>query len=337
MMRLLVVCVQLVIVMLTALGADNANAYGTPHLIASKVSGTLQIDRQGTIWIEIKNDANISKTAQDPIEGQLPDWLKGRYGINTSDAIGVDARIQPKDTRIRILSGPQEAGSLRSSENRTLEFNALVEGIMEPGAYPADLIASYRRLSDVQAAGDSKEPYVAFQYENISETIPISIDVIKGPRIYVDWISDSLPSGEESSTSLIFSNIGDLPARDLKIQILPQRPFASSSTAVSLGSMYPDQSAKARFEIKVENGTAQGVYPLMLIAGYKDGEVHRVEEVAALVSVRGKSENGSIFALTAGALGLTMLGAILYLFGTKRGPFGRRKKRDWAKRKRRIS
>ena len=327
-MRLLVVFIQLIFVALAIFGADCMSAHGGPHLIAASVDGTLQIDRQGAIWIEIKNDANISRTGPDPIEEQLPDWLKGGYGINTSDAVGIDAVIQPRDARIKMLSGPQEAGSLKSKENRTLEFNAFAEGLAGPGVYPGDLVVNYRRLSDVQAMGDSEEPDVAFQYENVSETIPINIDVVKGPRISIEKVRDSLPADEESSVALIFSNVGDLPALNLRVQILPQRPFTSSSTATELGTQDPGQSAAAIFKIRVENGTAPGVYPLLFGAGYLDDKIFRNEEVAALVSVRSHREFGLTIVLAAGALTLTLvLAAVLYFAAMNRRRSGRRKKR----------
>lgn len=307
-------------------GADNTSAQSGPHLIVSSVNGTLETERPGTIWFDIKNDVDVSAGGGNKTGQGFPDWLRQGYGTNVSNAIGVSAELLPKGAMFEMLTGPQLIGSLESGKNRTVGFNMRTDGTAVPGVYPADLLVTYRRLSNVQTTGDPEQPDVTFQYSNVSETIPEEVNVVRGPRILVQEVNDGVPAGTESELNLILANSGDLPVTDLRARILPQPPFVSANDSLFLGPLDPGQSATAKFKIKTENGTVPGVYALQIGVDYLDGKTIRKEELAALVPVKSQSETWSMLAPAAGAL---VLVSVVYVAGTYWGRSRRKRKRRW--------
>jgi hypothetical protein len=326
-MRLLLgTLIFILIVVIPFRGADLTNAESGPHLIVSSINGTLEIDRPGTIWLDIKNDANTSAVGQNSSGGrQLPVWLQPGYGTNVSDAIGVYAELLPKDARFEMLTGPQIVGSLESGKNRTVEFNLQTDGTAVPGIYPVDILVTYRRLSNVLTTGDPEQPDVTYQYENVSETLPGDVNVVQGPRISVEEVKSSVITGTESELDLVFANSGDLPASDLIAQVLLQSPFSYVDGTAFLGSLDPGHSSLAKFMIKIENGTTPGIYALQMSIDYRDGKILRKEELAALVPVEVKSETMSKLAPAAGAL--VLLSAAYIIARTYRERSRRKRKR----------
>lgn len=327
-MRLLLGPLIFILVLIIPSGGDDYTSIeGGPHLLVSSINGTLEIDRPGTIWFDIKNDANSTAAAQNVSDQRIPAWLQPGYGTNFSDALGVSVELQPKDAMFEMLTGPQLAGSLESGKNRTVEFNMRTDGTVVPGVYPVDLLVTYRRLSEVQASGDPEQSDVAFQYANVSETIPGEMNVVQGPRILVEEVKDGIPTGTESELNLVVVNSGDLPARDIRVKILPQPPFGSSDGPLLLGSLDPGHTASAKFMIKTENGTVPGVYALQVGVDYLDGKTPRKEELAALVPVRSQSEGGSILAPAAAAL--VFASAAYVVIRAYQRMFRRKRKRRW--------
>jgi hypothetical protein len=308
-------------------GTDYTSSQRDPHLIVSSVNGTLEIDRPGTIWFDIKNNVNSSAVNQNASGQRFPDWLQSGYGTNVSDAVGVSVELQPKDAMFEMLTGPQLAGTLESGKNRTVGFNLRTDTTAVPGVYPVDVLVRYRRLSEVQASGDPEQPDVAFQYANVSETIPEEVNVVQGPRILVEEVKDGIPTGKESELNLILDNGGDLPATDLQAQILSQPPFISDDGSLLLGDLDPGHSASARFGIKIENGTVAGVYALQINVVYLDGKTRRNEELAALVQVKSPSEAGYNLVPAAGAL--VLVPAAYVVFRMYRERFRRKSRRRW--------
>jgi hypothetical protein len=327
-MRLLLYpLIFILVVVLSSGGTDYTSMQSGPHLIISSINGTLEIDRPGTIWFDIKNDANASAVGQNASVQRFPPWLQPGYGTNVSNAIGVSVELLPKDAMFEMLTGPQLAGSLESGKNRTAGFNLRTDGTAVPGVYPVDLLVTYRRLSEVQTSGDPEQPDVAFQYANVSETIPEEVNVVQGPRILVDEVKDGVLAGKESELNLILVNSGDLPATNLRAKILPQPPFGSSDRSLLLGNLDPGHSASAKFRIKTENATVPDIYSLQISVDYLDGKILRKEELAALVPVKSQSETGSM--LAPATIALVLISAAYVLARKYQGRFRRKRKRRW--------
>lgn len=316
-----------ILVALAIMGIDQASASGGPHLVASVVNGTLQIERPGTIWIEIKNDVNSSASGQKELCEQLPAWFEEIFRTNASDAVAITAELISKDSRIRMLSGPQLAGSLPAGYARTLQYNALAGDMAEQGVYPMDLNIACQRLSNLAVSGDPEQPNIAFHYQNVTESIPVNINVISGPRISIEDAGESTISGKESDINVVFSNRGDISAEDIHVGVLNGTPFRSGDASLAVGTLEPGASTSAKFWIEIENGTAPGAYALQFKVSYREGSVQRNEEVAAIVTIGYPSEFNWILAPVAGVFLLALGTYLAAKFYPKR--FRKEKKKKW--------
>jgi len=318
---------RFILMVVAIVGICHASAASGPHLAASLINGTLQTEKPGTVWIEIKNDANASEAGLVELGNHPPPWFEEILEINASDAIGINAELMSKDSQIRMLSGPQLAGSLGAGDTRTLEFNALAEEFAEPGVYPMDLNLACQRLSNITISGDPEQPDISFQYQNVSESVPVNINVISGPRIYVENHGESFLPGEESAHNIVFSNKGDISAEDIHVKVLNGTPFRSGDGFMAIGTLEPGASTSAKFGIKTQDETALGEYALQFDVRYRQGGVLQNEEVATIAAV-GKPSGLNSMMLPLAGLSIIVLGAYLASKMSSK-PFGNRQKKKW--------
>jgi len=95
-----------------SLGEDGT-AKG-PHLQISSVYGHLEESRPSSIFVVLQNNASPLK----------PD----EQGFSKESARSIVAELSSSDDRIKIFSGPQNAGLLAAGENATVQFMAQAEG-----------------------------------------------------------------------------------------------------------------------------------------------------------------------------------------------------------------
>ena len=204
--------VALYLLLLTILPgcAEDQRAEG-PHLEVSAIRGALEMDRPTTFAIVLLNNAS-------PPEG--PEELD----LNKANASSITAEVVCSDDRIRVLSGPQMAGSLGPGEDKTVQFMADTEAA-DVGIYPLQLRLSYSRLSQVTASGEEDSPDIVFSYEEVSLEIPLPIKVVRGPRIELKEVKGEAIRGKESSLELSIVNNGDEPALDLRVETRSMPPF----------------------------------------------------------------------------------------------------------------
>ena len=192
-------------------GADDSPAQ-SPHLQISSIYGDLEVSRPSSIFVVLQNNAMPSEE---------PDEL----GFNKENASSIVAQLQSSDDRIKIFSGPQNAGLLAAGENATVQFMALAEDV-PLGIYPLQLRLNYSRLSQVTASGGERTPNFVFAYEKASIELPLQAKVVLGPKIELEELEGETLPGIESSRRLVLVNRGDEPALDFRCRPAPAPPFS---------------------------------------------------------------------------------------------------------------
>jgi len=267
-MKALAVLVILLLVMISGRGADQG--VDGPHLVISSVSGHLELERPSVLTILLHN--NASAPALAPAEGA---------GFNAS---GIVALLQSNDDRIKVLSGPQVAGTLAPGESRSLEFTALAEGA-EVGIYPLQLRLSYFWLSQVTVSGDENLPDVLFGYDDAAKEVSLQAKVVQGPKLELEELKGEASPGVTSEIQLLLANRGDEPALDLKVEAYPQMPFRHIESGDEPTRIDPDGFAMARLKVLTEDNATPGTFALPCQIIYRE-EGQRREDLAVLVSVR---------------------------------------------------
>ncbi len=190
---------------------------GRPDLDISSVYGRLDTNGPSTLYVLLHNNATAQAT-----ERQEPQELD----LDPAKARGITAELVSDDERVRVLSGPQMAGSLGPGENTTVEFMALAEGA-EVGIYPARLRLNYSRLERVSTSSEDIAPDIIFVYEDLSEELPLPVKVVLGPKIMIQEIEGAARPGEATELEVVVANEGDEAAIDLRLEARANPPATS--------------------------------------------------------------------------------------------------------------
>lgn len=309
----IVLCRFLPLLLLLSAGfsawADDGRAQ-SPHLQISSVYGDLEAGRPSSIFVVLQNNA-------------LPSKEPGEIGLNKENASSIVAQLKSSDDRIKIFSGPQNAGLLAAGENATVQFMAMVQGV-PLGIYPLQLRLNYSRLSHVTASGRERSPNIVFAYENASIEHPLQAKVVLGPKIELEELGGETLPGIESSRQLVLINRGDEPALDLQIQARPSCPFLMVENGNEQTSLAPGESAMQSLSIFTDGNATSGYYALPCTITYRDAqeESRRSQELYALVYVGEGASFLSQHLWTAGLILLILAGC---LWGLKRFLSGRRR------------
>ncbi len=316
MMKGLAVLFALILALSTAGGSDASSTDSGPNLIVSSLSGGLEVGRESTIIVDLRNNAS-SVPMND---------LPAGIGSGEPKAVCILAELQSREDGIEVLSGPQNAGALGPGENRSVKFLVRAKEEAGVGIHPLDLALSYSYLSNVNVTRDANLPDMAFRYSEASKTIPLEVETALGPRIEIEEVRGSAAPGKDFALEVAFINKGDAPATDLQVRMMPQEPFSCESCAVNISNLAPGEVAQAKFSV-VSNNTQEGEYALPVIVSYTHAGGIRQEELAALVQVRGQSWIG-FAVLPAALLLLLVLLSALGVYIVKG-----RSRRRWPKRR----
>ena len=269
-----------------------------PALIVSVGPGKLSSGQEASIWLRIDNAAETSA----PEEGLLSGLHQEK-----NEALAVTAELRSLDGRIKILSGPQVAGSIATGENRSVEFEALAKEETGTGVYPMEVTLTYSTLSEITTSGDARLPDVSFKRSTSSLDLPVEVQVVEGPKIYIEGTRGSLRPGEEATVELLLANRGDEIARGLKASTYPQPPFNCSSEPASLGDLDPGSSTSLKAALGSDAKAAPGDYALPYsITFLADGKTREVKS-AALVTLEGESWIRHLWVPTIAVLALVLI------------------------------
>ena len=311
---------------------------GGPDLDISSVYGRLDTNGPSTLYVVLHNNATGQAAKSQELD------------LDPVRARGITAELVSDDERVRVLSGPQMAGSLGPGENTTVEFMALAEGA-EVGIYPARLRLSYSRLERVSTSSEDIAPDIIFVYEDLSEELPLPVKVVLGPKIMIQEIKGAARPGEATELEVVVANEGDEAAIDLQLEARANPPFLRAGDELGNESdekpNYKDLEAgsAASFDLLVltDGNATPGYSPLPCSISYRISPPgqdmdqigkgsERREDIALLVMVEEDSHLGAWMLFFAGILIILIL-AVAYIYfknfkrnGSGRSGFGKKRK-----------
>jgi hypothetical protein len=311
---------------------------GGPDLDISSVNDRLDTNGPSTLYVVLHNNATGQATKFQEVD------------LDPAKARGITAELVSDDERVRVLSGPQMAGSLGPGENATVEFMALAEGA-EVGVYPARLRLSYSRLERISTSSEDIAPDIIFVYEDLSEELPLPVKVVLGPKIMIQEIKGRARPGEATELEVVVANEGDEAAIDLRLEARSNPPFLRAGDELGNESdekpNYKDLEAgsRASFELMVltEGNATPGYSPLPCSISYRISPPEqdmdqigkgseRREDIALLVMVEEDSYLETWMLFFAGILIILILAAAYIYYrnfkrnGSGRSSFGKKRK-----------
>ena len=300
-----------------AVNGEDQHA-GEPHLEASSIYGSLEMDRAATISIVLHNNAS-------------PLVVPEELDLKKADACSITAELESSDDRIRVLSGIQMAGTLAPGENETVQFMAQNE-LADVGIYPLQLRINYSRLSKVTAEGVDSAPDLVFSYEEVSQEIPLQVKVVRGPKIELKEVTGEATVGREANLELDILNSGDEPANDMHVEARPLPPFLRVENEKGDVDLDPGSTYLVKLLVFTDENATPGYSPLPVKISYRDpvqsGQMIQDQDLALLVMVPKNASPITWLLLPAGLLLLLLLAG---------GYYGRRRFLGKKRKSRRIT
>lgn len=314
-----------------------------PIITISSIEGRLDLKSPSIINVIIFNNAS------DRERFHVTDF-------GPATAMSITADLVSDDSRIRVLSMPQIAGSLSPGENTTVQFMALAEGA-EAGIYPARLRLNYSRLERISTSGDDNAPYIIFNYEQLSKEIPLPVKVVLGPKIEIKETKGAAIPGEWSVLEVVVANNGDETAYDLQLKARAIPPFILSGYELDevnetekdnknlpaelessrIARLEAGSAASIDLVVFTDANATAGYSPLPCVISYlavppggEGDEIlrgsERREDIALLVDVKGESDQKMWLILPAGMAITLILAAGYYYLRNISGRSGRKRR-----------
>ena len=263
--------------------------YGGPDLEATIV-GDNEFSRGDTVTLDINlmNKGVITgfESDEDVVFGddlglELQEQ-EMEYESQKTTAIGIVATLTSSEPNVKIKSGPQEAGSLRTGEQTEEPISFTIEISKNASAedYLLALNLMYGCQENVQITGDEKTDNgirnmeVGLWYEAMSQNVTIPISVEEEADFEIVNVTGELIAGEEGLVHVTYENTGEMPAKDATVRITVSDPFSTTDDQAFLGSIAPGENAVATFKLKVDDTATPKMYGITSEIKYEDVDGH---------------------------------------------------------------
>ena len=311
---------------------DYYDVIGEPQLTASIVGNPeYGSGETTTVFIQLMNDGLIFgfETDKTPIGSNesmdAQAELDLEYDVTT--AINIRGTLETKDKNaFRILSGLQQAGSLRNSEtSQPMEFDIEIFENAPAGAYDLVLNLTYQYQYDVKVEGYPDKEF-DYWYITRNQTLPLQIIVKPRARFEIVNVSDGLVSGGEGVLHITYKNTGDEVAEDAVARISMVDPFSTTDDQAFLGTLNPGDSYEAQYKVKVDKDALPKAYGINTEVKYRDehGDTQISDVMKASIDVlefvplaRRIGYAGYLMVI------FVILGAVGYYFYKKQGDTGK--------------
>ena len=315
---------------------DYYDVFGEPLLSAS-VIGTPEFEsgETSTIFIQLVNDGQVTGFETDNIPSTPNESMDARtelhleYDVTT--AINIQGTLKNNNgAPIRILSGCQQAGFLRSGEtSQPMEFGIGIFNNAPSGTYELSLNLTYQYQYDVKVEGyPEQDP--DYWYMTRNQTLPILITVKPEADFEIVDVRSHLMPDRKGVVYITYKNIGSDVAENAVARIIVDDPFSTTDDEAFLGTLYTGDSYEAQYTIEVDNDALHKTYVIDTDVQYRDryGDTRitdimkapaMVTEPPSLLETMGLRHYLAVIACV-GAAGVAGIAGIAVIFsGMKRG------------------
>ena len=273
---------------------DYYDVIGEPQLTASIVGNPeYESGETSTIFIQLMNDGLIFGFETDETPSGSDETMDAQaeldleYDVTT--AINIRGTLETGDgNAFRVLSGLQQAGSLRNSEtSQPMEFDIEIFENAPAGIYDLRLNLTYQYQYDVKVEGYPEKEF-DYWYITKNHTLPIQIIVKPKARFEIVKVSDSLVSGGQGVLHITYKNTGDEVAEDAVARISVVDPFSTTDDQAFLGTLNPGDSYEAQYKVKVDKDALPKAYGINTEVKYRDehGDTQISDVMKASIEVR---------------------------------------------------
>lgn len=164
------------------------------------------------------------------------------------------AKLIPDSSDLNPYQGSYYLGTFRPGEQRIVEWRAAVRDGIDRTFVPATLIISY---NDKNGNLTSSEP------------VSLGIPVKAGPKFQLTYEKPAIEPGGSVTVRVGYTNMGDTPAPDAAVTIVPISPLSSSQTGIHLGTMLPGETREVTYTINLERSALVKSYAILTDVKYR--------------------------------------------------------------------
>lgn len=272
---------------------DYYDVIGEPGLSVSVVGNPeYESSKTSTIYIQLMNDGliygfdtdEIPSNANETMDAQTE--LDREYDVTT--AINIRAVLEnDKEAPLKVLSGLQQGGSLRSGEvSEPMEFDIEVYNNAPFGTYELTLNLTYQYQYDVKVEGYPEQEF-DYLYATVNQTLPVTIKIEPRAVFEIEEVYAHLNPGDSSVLYITYKNVGSQTAEDAVARISVVDPFSTTDDQAFLGTLEPGNSYQGRFLLKVDGDALTKTYGINTEVKYRDeqGDIQISDVMKAPVDV----------------------------------------------------
>jgi hypothetical protein len=274
---------------------DYYNVIGEPQLSASIVGNPeYESGETSTIFIQLINDGLVYgfETDKKPSDLNTDESIDARtefdleYDVTT--AINIRGVLENEQAApIRIISGLQQGGSLRSGEiSQPLEFDIEVYNNAPSRIYNLTVNLTYQYQYEAKVEGYPNQEF-DFLYVTKNQTLPVQIKVKPKAYFEIENVRSDLRAGDQNILYITYKNIGNEVADDAVARISVVDPFSTADDQAFLGTLHPGDSYQTQYKMKIDTDALPKTYGINTEVKYRDehGDIQISNVMKAEVTV----------------------------------------------------
>ncbi|MBN1152584.1 MAG: hypothetical protein JXA58_05170 [Dehalococcoidia bacterium] len=280
---------------------------GSPDLEALIVGDNqFQVGTTGTLELVIQNKGTFAGRvtgADDQVlaYGYAMGGMMAAYPCTTAQNIAVT--LESNNPVVEVVGGSDYVGALARSfvTPEELSFDIRVYRYADVGIYELELKVFYEYTKDVDwlnppdslpLAPDpdaynpaTYQPHFDFTFEERTEVIPITVNVVGSYFEAVKTEVDRMRPGSSGTVSVTLGNNGET-AYDVTAEVVPSGNFIPVDRASYLGTVNAGARVTTEFKVAVSNDAIAKTSPLTIQVHYRDKQdVERTSTVTAGVEI----------------------------------------------------
>ncbi|MBC5793246.1 MAG: hypothetical protein H8Z69_04400 [Nanohaloarchaea archaeon] len=294
--------------------ADNAPD-GMNDLKLKITQGDVSITREVPVQIQSQNiELNLANLKTSP-STLTPDTEDAKMtlevvnnGEKTAENVVLNIDLPEGFEQTSSFSTRQALGNIQPGQVKPASFNFDVK----PGAE----VGGIQIPTDIAYSTDSSQ-----STSRITEETEFGFNLAGKPRFEVVNVESKLKTGSTEQLKIELRNIGSEKSSSTRIRVLDSAdlPFSYSSSSKYIGTLEPNQTGTAVFEVETETGAVAKDYLLDFeIRGVKDTQVY-VEDTTVKSTVSKSESNDSSTPLIPAVVVLVVVGAGFYFRDRIRG------------------
>ena len=255
---------------------DYYDVSGEPHLSAFIIGvPEFKSGEMPTLFIRLVNDGYIEGFENEDIPSTSNESMDARIELHLESDVTTAINIQgtlenDNGAPVIVISGLQQFGFLRDGEtSQPVEFEIEVFRNAPSGTYELDLNLTYQFQYDAKVEGYPDQGY-DYWYVTRNQILPILITIKPKAEFDIADISSELVSDEKGILYITYMNVGSDVAESSVARIMVDDPFTTNDDEAFMGTLYPGDSYKAQYTIKVDKNAWNKTYGVNTEVEYRD-------------------------------------------------------------------